>query len=85
MNMHNPPHPGNLLQDTVLREMTVTKFAGCRTWFGCPDCGRYAWCYWVYHGVGTLRAACVSGLRILRKERALSIVAGVRSESFRRG
>lgn len=27
MKMHNPPHPGNVLQDTVLREMTVTEFA----------------------------------------------------------
>ena len=25
--MHNPPHPGSVLQDTVLREMTVTEFA----------------------------------------------------------
>lgn len=27
MKMHNPPHPGNVLQDTVLREMTVSEFA----------------------------------------------------------
>lgn len=27
MKMHNPPHPGNVLQDTVLREMTMTEFA----------------------------------------------------------
>ena len=27
--MHNPPHPGEILQDTVLREMTVTEFAKC--------------------------------------------------------
>lgn len=27
--MHNPPHPGDILQDTVLREMTVTDFAKC--------------------------------------------------------
>lgn len=26
MKMHNPPHPGNVLQDTVLRKMTVTEF-----------------------------------------------------------
>ena len=25
--MHNPPHPGEVLQDTVLSEMTVTEFA----------------------------------------------------------
>jgi addiction module antidote protein, HigA family len=25
--MHNPPHPGEVLQDTVLRGMTVTEFA----------------------------------------------------------
>ena len=25
--MHNPPHPGEVLQDTVLRAMTVTEFA----------------------------------------------------------
>ena len=25
--MHNPPHPGEVLQDTVLNEMTVTEFA----------------------------------------------------------
>jgi antitoxin HigA-1 len=25
--MHNPPHPGEVLQDTVLRDMTVTEFA----------------------------------------------------------
>ena len=25
--MHNPPHPGSVLQDTVLREMMVTEFA----------------------------------------------------------
>jgi antitoxin HigA-1 len=25
--MHNPPHPGAVLQDTVLRDMTVTEFA----------------------------------------------------------
>jgi antitoxin HigA-1 len=25
--MHDPPHPGEVLQDTVLREMTVTEFA----------------------------------------------------------
>jgi addiction module HigA family antidote len=25
--MHDPPHPGEILQDTVLREMTVTEFA----------------------------------------------------------
>lgn len=25
--MHNPPHPGEVLQDTVLREMTVTEMA----------------------------------------------------------
>lgn len=27
MKMHNPPHPGNVLQDTVLREMTVAELA----------------------------------------------------------
>jgi antitoxin HigA-1 len=27
MKMHNPPHPGEVLQDTVLAEMTVTDFA----------------------------------------------------------
>jgi len=27
MKMHNPPHPGNILRDTVLRELTVTEFA----------------------------------------------------------
>ena len=27
MKMHSPPHPGSVLQDTVLREMTVTEFA----------------------------------------------------------
>ncbi|WP_129647320.1 HigA family addiction module antitoxin [Peristeroidobacter agariperforans] len=27
MKMHNPPHPGSVLRDTVLREMTVTQFA----------------------------------------------------------
>lgn len=27
--MHDPPHPGEILQDTVLREMTVTEFAKC--------------------------------------------------------
>lgn len=27
MKMHNPPHPGDVLQDTVLREMTVTELA----------------------------------------------------------
>ena len=27
MKMHNPPHPGNVLRDTVLREMSVTEFA----------------------------------------------------------
>ncbi len=26
MKMHNPPHPGSVLQDTVLREMTLTEF-----------------------------------------------------------
>lgn len=25
--MHNPAHPGEVLQDTVLNEMTVTEFA----------------------------------------------------------
>jgi len=25
--MHNPPHPGEVLQDTVLSTMTVTEFA----------------------------------------------------------
>lgn len=25
--MHNPPHPGEILQDTVLSELTVTEFA----------------------------------------------------------
>ena len=25
--MHNPPHPGEVLQDTVLAEMTVTELA----------------------------------------------------------
>lgn len=25
--MHNPPHPGETLQDTVLADMTVTEFA----------------------------------------------------------
>ena len=25
--MHNPPHPGEVLQDTVLRDMTVTELA----------------------------------------------------------
>lgn len=25
--MHDPPHPGEILLDTVLREMTVTEFA----------------------------------------------------------
>jgi addiction module HigA family antidote len=25
--MHNPPHPGNVLRDTVLREMTGAEFA----------------------------------------------------------
>lgn len=25
--MHNPPHPGEILQDTVLAEMTVSEFA----------------------------------------------------------
>lgn len=25
--MHNPPHPGEVLQDTVLRTMTVTELA----------------------------------------------------------
>lgn len=25
--MHDPPHPGEILQDTILREMTVTDFA----------------------------------------------------------
>jgi antitoxin HigA-1 len=25
--MHDPPHPGEILHDTVLREMTVTEFA----------------------------------------------------------
>lgn len=25
--MHNPPHPGEVLQDTVLSEITVTEFA----------------------------------------------------------
>src|SRR4029079_15937306 len=25
--MHNPPRPGEVLQDTVLRDMTVTEFA----------------------------------------------------------
>ncbi len=25
--MHNPPHPGEILQDTVLREMSVSEFA----------------------------------------------------------
>lgn len=25
--MHNPPHPGEVLQDTILSEMTVTEFA----------------------------------------------------------
>jgi len=27
--MHSPPHPGEILQDTVLRKMTVTEFAKC--------------------------------------------------------
>jgi len=27
MKMHNPPHPGDVLQDSVLREITVTEFA----------------------------------------------------------
>ena len=26
-HMHNPPHPGEVLQDTVLAQMTVTEFA----------------------------------------------------------
>ena len=25
--MHNPPHPGEVLQDTVLEEISVTEFA----------------------------------------------------------
>lgn len=25
--MHNPPHPGEVLQDTVLAELSVTEFA----------------------------------------------------------
>ena len=25
--MHNPPHPGEILKDTVLSDMTVTEFA----------------------------------------------------------
>ena len=25
--MHNPPHPGEVLQDTVLSELTVSEFA----------------------------------------------------------
>ncbi len=25
--MHNPPHPGEIIQDTVLTDMTVTEFA----------------------------------------------------------
>jgi addiction module HigA family antidote len=25
--MHNPPHPGEVLQDTVLHEMTITEIA----------------------------------------------------------
>lgn len=25
--MHNPPHPGEILQDTILRTMTVTELA----------------------------------------------------------
>lgn len=25
--MHNPPHPGEILRDTVLQEMTITEFA----------------------------------------------------------
>jgi plasmid maintenance system antidote protein VapI len=25
--MHNPPHPGEALEDTVLRDMTVTELA----------------------------------------------------------
>ena len=25
--MHNPPHPGEVLEDTVLRDMTVTELA----------------------------------------------------------
>ena len=25
--MHDPPHPGEILRDTVLRELTVTEFA----------------------------------------------------------
>lgn len=27
--MHNPPHPGEVLQDTVLNNMTVTELAKC--------------------------------------------------------
>jgi addiction module HigA family antidote len=27
--MHYPPHPGEILQDTVLATMTVTEFAKC--------------------------------------------------------
>lgn len=27
--MHNPPHPGEALQDTVLNNMTVTELAKC--------------------------------------------------------
>lgn len=27
--MHNPPHPGEVLQGTVLNNMTVTEFAKC--------------------------------------------------------
>jgi antitoxin HigA-1 len=27
MQMHNPPHPGEILEDTVLKDMTVTEFA----------------------------------------------------------
>jgi plasmid maintenance system antidote protein VapI len=26
LQMKNPPHPGEILQGTVLREMTVTEF-----------------------------------------------------------
>ena len=26
--MHNPPHPGEILRDTVLRDISVTEFAG---------------------------------------------------------
>ena len=35
--MHNPPHPGEVLRETVLAEISVTEFAGRLGVVGCAS------------------------------------------------